>query len=73
MTATRFRLPTFAIDSIVGRCHVGDSNLTVIRFLRSKMWLPGWTKARRKRAYRHAIKRHAANRRLYHAVQSGRF
>lgn len=63
------------ISRIVGRLHVSQSNLEVIRYLRSrftKEFLRDPAKKElRKTAYRHAIAAHAADRRLYESVMRG--
>lgn len=64
------------ISMIVGRCHVGDSNRKVIRYLKSRMKRGAWRKLsrdERKQIMREAIRCHAENRELYHAVMTGRF
>lgn len=59
------------LDWIVDAHHVADRNVTVIRGLRRRMNAPGWTKAKRKAAYRYAIHRHANNRKLCVTVYRG--
>lgn len=59
---------------IVDRLHVGQSNIAVVRALRAKLTGTAWSnKASRKRVYRLGLKRHAANRKLYNAVNRGDF
>jgi hypothetical protein len=63
------------IHSIVGRCHVGQSNRAVIRYLKSRFKRGAWRKMSRdarKEVMREAIRCHESNRALYHAVMTGR-
>lgn len=70
------KVDTWIVNQIVDRLHVSTSNLGVIRYMRSRLKKPiplGGKRWRlRKRYYREALKRHAANRRLYGLVMSGR-
>lgn len=64
------------ISMIVGRCHVGESNRQVIRYLKSRFRKGAWRKMsrdQRKAIMREAIECHRANRELYVAVMTGRF
>lgn len=62
------------IEWLTGNHAVTDSNRTVIAALRRRMWLSDWSdKAKRKRAYRVALRAHARNRKLYDAVNRGDF
>ena len=68
-------VPRSVIDMIVGRLHVGESNLTVCKYLKASLRKGAWrklTKRSRKAWLRQAIKCHAANRQLYTDVMSGR-
>jgi len=60
------------IAQIVGRCHVGDSYLTVCRevykSLKPKARKSKALRVARKQAYAEAIKVHNANRKLYHYI-----
>jgi hypothetical protein len=62
------------IDNIVGRCHVAQSNLSVIRYfltrVNRKMW---WAspKTKRKIILREVIESHAENRKLFNFVMGG--
>lgn len=62
------------IEMIVGRCHVGQSNLAVIRYFLSRLKRGSWRKmdrSKRKDILRQVIKAHAANRGLYDYVMRG--
>jgi hypothetical protein len=65
------------IRQIVGRCHVGESNRKVIRYVISclkrkyKTW-QATPKATRREAMHQIIAVHRENRQLYRAVMSGR-
>lgn len=64
------------IHMIVGRCHVGQSNLSVIRYLKSRFKHGAWRslpRDKRKDIMREAIRCHRENRDLYHTVMTGRF
>jgi hypothetical protein len=64
------------ISQIVGRCHVGDSNLKVIRYFLSCIKRKEWRKLKRetrKETLRLVIEMHRENRELYHSVMTGRF
>lgn len=64
------------IDMLVGRCHVGQSNLAVIRYVKSRVKRGAWRKmdrSKRKEIMRAVIEAHRNNRALYHAVMTGRF
>lgn len=64
------------IDMLVGRCHVGESNRAVIRYVKSRLKKGAWKKLdreKRKEVMRAVIESHKANRALYHAVMTGRF
>ncbi len=69
------------IGMIVGRCHVGDSNRQVIRYLvigRLEKKKVGWLtwknlpREHRKKLMRQAIDEHQRNRALYLQAMSGR-
>lgn len=63
------------ISMIVGRCHVGKSYVAVIKYVVSRMKKGAWRKlprGERKRIMREIIRCHRANRKLYHAVMTGR-
>lgn len=64
------------IRMLVGRCHVGESNRSVIRYVKSRFKRGAWRKLpryRRKEIMREAIRCHAENRELYGAVMTGKF
>lgn len=66
------------IRMLIGRCHVGDSNSTVIRYVISRMKHGNLTYRSQYRQERHEllrsiIKIHAENRALYTSVMSGSF
>ena len=65
------------VHLIVDRLHVGQSNRAVLAYVRAKITRGARYgrryKADRKRVYRIALRRHAANRRLYIQVTSGAF
>ena len=64
------------IRMIVGRCHVGESNLQVIRYVKSRMKKGAWrklSKAERKQTLREIIEAHSENQDLYHSLMTGRF
>jgi hypothetical protein len=64
------------IDMLVGRCHVGESNRAVIRYVKSRFKKGAWKKLgreKRKEIMRAVIESHKANRALYSAVMTGRF
>jgi hypothetical protein len=63
---------------LIGRCHVGDSNSEVIRYVISRMEHGNLTYRAQYRQERHEllrsiIKIHAENRALYTSVMSGSF
>jgi hypothetical protein len=64
------------IRQIVGRCHVSQSNLAVIRYVISRLkhgyktWLT-LDKAARKDLLREIIEAHAENKRLYEFAERG--
>jgi len=66
------------VQQIVNRCHVGQSNRQVTRYLISRM-RHGWqtfqamSKPERRELMKQIIAQHRANRKLYRAVMSGRF
>jgi hypothetical protein len=72
------KLTPAIIDMIVSRCHVSESNLSVIRYLISRLVnkhrtfrsLPRET---RRQIMREAIRVHDANRHIYACVMTGRF
>ena len=56
------------IRQIVNRCHVGESNSAVLRYVVSRMKSGAWraqSRAERKRIMRAALKMHAENRALF--------
>ena len=62
------------IARIVGRCHVGESNRSVFRYLRSRFAEGVWARTPRvlrRKVMRAAFACHADNRRLYERVMSG--
>lgn len=64
------------VNQIISRCHVGQSNRAVIKYLVSRFKRGAWrslSRAERKKWMREAIRCHARNRRLYVAVMTGRF
>ena len=66
------------IRMLVGRCHVGESNREVIRYVISRMQHGHLSYRSHYRCERHALLRsiieiHAENRALYTAVMSGSF
>lgn len=66
------------IRQIVGRCHVGDSYLSVIRYVINRMaegyrTFHAQPKAWRKELLREIVTVHRENRELYRAVMTGRF
>lgn len=64
------------INQIVGRCHVGESYVSVIKYLVSRFKKGAWrglSRSERRRWMREAIACHKRNRRLYASVMSGRF
>jgi hypothetical protein len=66
MPHTRKAIPETTIRWVVNRMHAAESNTQVIRNLRPRMEdAKGWTRARRKEAYRFALKVHAANRAIW--------
>lgn len=65
------QIPVGQIQWLVNRQHVGTSEGDIVRMLRRRMTASGWTKDRRKEAYRLAIAIHRDNRTLYRAVQAG--
>jgi hypothetical protein len=67
-------IPKAIIRHIVGNLHVSTTNRAVIADLRGRFAGPEqWPKARRKAAYRYAIKVHEDNRALYRSVMGGTF
>jgi hypothetical protein len=67
----------YMVESIVGRCHVGESNRRVIRYFISRLKRPAYktwrtlSRAERKQYMRWIIAAHAANRGLYMHVMGG--
>ena len=67
----------YIIDQIVGRCSVGESNPSVIRYVISRL-RHGYTtfqkmsKSERKALLREIVEAHESNRQLYSDVMSGR-
>jgi hypothetical protein len=64
------------IRQIVGRCHVSDSNRTVIRYFVSRLrkeysTLRDMPRSQRREQLRAVIEEHAANRKLFQKVTSG--
>lgn len=66
-------IPAGQIRWLVNREHIATPDVAIVRMLRQKMAAPGWTKDRRKDAYRLALAIHRDNRTLYNAVQTGSF
>ncbi len=65
------------INQVVSRCHVSDSNLSVIRYMVSRMKgkYKGWKKhgkELRKKGMTQAIYCHTQNKDLYYSVMSGK-
>lgn len=65
------------IRNIVGRCHVGDSYLAVIRYAISRLkhkrrGFLALSKNQRRQFLKQVIRAHADNRRVYIAVMTGR-
>lgn len=63
------------IRQIVGRCHVSDSNLRVIRYVLSRLrngfkTFKAWPRNERRKFLRLVVKEHAANKRLFSEVMS---
>lgn len=60
---------------LAGNCHVADSNVTVIRYVRRAMKKQHRTdptkRDLRKQVYRDALKAHAANQRMYYEIARG--
>ena len=62
------------ISQIVDRCHVSDSNLSVIRYFRSRLVKGSWRKLSRNQRrvmLRSVIDCHLLNRDLYRSVMLG--
>jgi hypothetical protein len=62
--------------SIVSRCHVSDSNLSVIRYVKSRMKKGVWSaldKNERKQILNEIIEIHKSNQKLYGYVTTGRW
>lgn len=64
------------IRQIVARCHVGESNLAVIRYVVSRLKEQRKTflamkRQQRRKLIRDTISAHAQNRKLYRAVMCG--
>lgn len=71
-----FAIPDFMIAMIVGRCHVGESNLSVIRYVLSRMNPGAFRKApraQRRELLKQIIACHRENQELYQCVQTGKF
>ena len=69
-------VPHNMIRMIVGRRHVGESNLSICKYLVSRMKPGKWRampKRSRKAWLRSAVKAHEADIDLYRQVMSGRF
>ena len=66
-----------AIEWLVDRLHVAESNRAVVREIWDRLSLSSRgdpaQRGERRRAYRCALKRHQENRALYRDVVSGRF
>jgi len=63
------------IRNIVDRCHVGDSDIAMLRYFRSRLSDEGRSRkfrAMRKEYYRMALIVHHENQRLYGRVMGGR-
>ena len=64
------------IRQIVGRCHVGDSDLKVIRYFLTCLKKGAWRqvpKNIRKDTLREVLRTHHENQGLYYSVMTGRF
>lgn len=62
------------IDQIVGRCHVGESYVSVIKYVVSRFRAGEWrklTRKERRRIMRRAMRIHRRNRELYASVMRG--
>jgi hypothetical protein len=62
------------VNQIVDRLHVSESNLAVLRYVRSRLSERGRSREQRtarRRIYRAALKRHKANVSLYVYVMRG--
>ena len=62
------------IATIVGRCHVGERNTEVLRYVRSRIKRSAWRKLDRKTrraVIREVVDTHRANRDTYLWVQRG--
>ena len=64
------------ITYLVGNCHVGDSNLDVLRYVLRRMVGKRKTflklsRAQRRKLMRQIFKAHAANRKVYKQVMGG--
>ncbi len=64
------------VEMIVGRCHVGDSDRKVIRYVISRLTdgrrtFRAMTRKDRKALLRQIIDAHTANQKLYHHVMTG--
>lgn len=60
------------IRQIVNRCHIGDSNISVIKYVISRTNKGAWRKLdklQRKELMLQAIKCHKENRKLYSFIQ----
>lgn len=64
-------IPVGTIRWLVGRLHVGTSDIAVVREFRNRMTAPKWSKALRKEVYRVALQEHDENRGLYRDVMRG--
>ena len=63
------------IRMIVDRCHVGESNLSVIRYVVSRLKPGAWRrmeKSQRRYLVAECVKAHAENRELYGFVMGAR-
>jgi hypothetical protein len=76
MTTNESKPVPYTVTSIVGRCHVGESNRKVIRYFisRLKRGYKTWhalPKAERKQWLKWIVQAHAENRGLYNYVMRG--
>lgn len=66
------------IKQVVDRCHVGDTNRQVIRFLISRLrngyqtWI-GMEREKRRLVMQECVRIHHENREVYRSVMNGRF
>lgn len=64
------RVPEHAIESIVGKMHVGDSDEKVLAEIRRRV-PKDWTDTVKKACDKYALKVHKRNRHFYNVVMNG--